>query len=363
MTSPASVQIPAPKPIPVVNVPAGGLVQYALDGRERAHALRDECVSWLPRPAASFLPALDSATRRWLRRSNSPYVGEIEAIAASLDHHGIWFLNGCYQWGCTSVARDQDGAPWLARTLDWPFPGLGRGLEVARMRGAAGAFDNVTWPGYVGSLTGSATGRFAAAINQAPLRRRTRHPWLRPLDIALNALRTWRIRHVPPDHLLRGVFETAKTYGEAKRRLETTPVARPVIYTLIGCERGERCVIERTEDSFLTRADDTAAANNWLRGSWPWEARVSSEMLLTRRYEEAAENSRKRREQLAGWPGEFARSRFEWVTPPILNPNTRLAVEMCPALGRLRAVGYEQANGRELPEPATPICDLAAVSA
>ena len=80
-------------------------------------------------------------------------MAEIEEIAAALRFPGIWFLNGCYQWGCTALAREQAGVPWLARTLDWPFPGLGRHLEVARMRGPAGDFDNVTWPGYVGALT------------------------------------------------------------------------------------------------------------------------------------------------------------------------------------------------------------------
>jgi hypothetical protein len=29
------------------------------------------------------------------------------------------------------------------------------------------------------------------------------------------------------------------------------------------------------------------------------------------------------------------------VTPPVLNPYTRIAVEMCAASGALRAVGYE----------------------
>ena len=110
-----------------------------------------------------------------------PMSARSTTIAATLGYPGIWFLNGCYQWGCTALAREQAGAPWLARTLDWPFPGLGRYLEVARMQGPAGAFDNVGWPGYAGVLTASAPGRFAAAINQAPLRRRTRHPWLRPL--------------------------------------------------------------------------------------------------------------------------------------------------------------------------------------
>ena len=128
-----------------------------------------------------MLPGIDAVTRRWLHRSASPYVGEIAAIAATLGYSGIWFLNGCYQWGCTALAREQAGAPWLARTLDWPFPGLGRYLEIARMQGPAGMFDNVGWPGYVGALTASAPGRFAAAINQAPLRRRTRHPVAAPL--------------------------------------------------------------------------------------------------------------------------------------------------------------------------------------
>ena len=349
--------------IPITDVPAGGLVRYAIDGGERVRALRDDCVTWLPRPAVWLLPAMDSVTRRWLARSCSPYVAEVEAIAAALALPGIWFLNGSYQWGCTALARDQGGAPWLARTLDWPFPGLGRHLEIARMRGAAGPFDNVTWPGFVGTLTASAPGRFAAAINQAPMWRRTRHPWLRPYDIAMNALRTWRIRFIPPDHLLRDVFETCKDFGAARQRLETTPVARPVIYTLVGCERGERCVIERTEESFASRDDDTAAANNWLRGREPWEARMPSDVLLTRSYEEAADNSCTRREQLAAWPGEFACQNFDWVTPPVLNQFTRLAVEMCPAKGVLRAVGYETATGAELPAPVTLTCELAAAAA
>ncbi|MEA2938743.1 MAG: hypothetical protein QOC56_2247 [Alphaproteobacteria bacterium] len=345
--------------IPVVQVPAGGLVQYAIDGRERMRALRDDCVAWLPRPASSLLPAIDGVTRRWLKRSRSPYIAEVETIAAVLGFPGVWFLNGCYQWGCTAVAREQGGALWLARTLDWPFPGLGRHLEVARMRGAAGAFDNVTWPGYVGCLTASAPGRFAAAINQAPLRRRTRHAWLRAGDVALNALRTRRIRFIPPDHLLREVVETAATFADARRRLETTPVARPVIYTLVGCRSGERCVIERTEESFTTREEDTAAANDWLRHSPLWEARVSSEAMFTRSYDEAAQKSRARREQLAAWSAPFASGNFEWVTPPVLNGNTRLAVEMCPASGALRAVGYELMAGSELPQRVTLTCELA----
>ena len=168
---------------------------------------------------------------------------------------------------------------------------------------------------------------------------------------------------LPPDHLLRQVFETCATYREARQRLETTPVARPAIYTLVGCIAGERCVIERQEDSFDTREDVTSAANDWLHSAWPWEARVRAEVLLTRTYEEAAQNSRTRRAQIAAWDGQFAKGSFGWVTPPILNTQTRLAVELCPAHGVLRAIGYEPAAGQELPVPATLPCELEAVPA
>jgi hypothetical protein len=344
--------------IPIVDIRAGGPPRRAVEGVERAHALRDECGAWLPRPATAMLPAIDAITRRWLRRSASPYVGEIETIAVTLGYPGIWFLNGCYQWGCTTLAREQAGAPWLGRTLDWPFPGLGRYLEVARMQGPAGVFDNVGWPGYVGALTASAPRRFAAAINQAPLRRRTRHPWLRPYDMTLNAVRSWRLRHIPPDHLLRNVFETCATYAEARHRLETTPISRPAIYSLVGCEAGERCVIERTEVGFTTRIETTAASNDWLQGDPSWEARTRADLMFTRTYEETAANSRTRRQHFENWSGQFANGRFDWVEPPILNPYTRLAVEMCPAKGILRAIGYEALPGAELPSAVTLTCEL-----
>jgi len=341
-------------PIPIVDIRDGGPLRHATESRVRARALRDECVRWLPLLAASLLPVIDAVTCRWLTRSCSSYANEVKAITAELNFSGIWFLNGSYQWGCTALAREKNGPPWLVRTLDWPFPGLGRHVEITRMRGPAGDFYNVTWPGYVGVLTASAPGRFAACINQAPMRRRTSRPWLRPYDIALNARQTWGSRSIPPDHLLRDVFETCTTFGEAKHRLETAPVARPVIYTLAGCYPGERCVIERTQDGFSSRTHDTSAANDWLPSQPCWEARVAAAALLTRTFDEAAEKSRTRREHLANWRGSFE-TEFDWVTPPVLNSQTRLAVEMCPARDVLQAIGYEQTEGRELPAPMTLI--------
>jgi hypothetical protein len=346
--------------IPLTDIREGGPVRLAVDGRARAVALRDDCLTWLSPSLRMLIPTMDALARSWLKRSCSPYVAEIESIAAALGFSGVWFLNATYEWGCTAVARDEDGAPWLARTLDWPFPGLGRHVEIARMRGAAGEFFNVTWPGYAGSLTASAPGRFAAAINQAPLWRRTAKPWLRPYDLAVNALSTWHVRFCPPDHLLRQVFETCRDFAQAKHRLETVPIARPVIFTLVGCLPGERCVIERTEQGFASRADDTWAANDWLRGGKPWEARIAAKLLLRTSCEEAAARSRARSEALWSWSQPFAQAGLAWVVPPVLNPFTRCAIEMCPARGIIRAAGYELMPGSDLPRRVTDIRDLAA---
>jgi hypothetical protein len=340
--------------IPVIDVRDGGPLRHAELGRERARGLRDTCIRWFPALIRPMAPMLDAIARRWLTRSQSPYIEEVRAIAAALGFPGIWFLNGSYQWSCTALAREEDGAPWLARTLDWPFPGLGRFVEIARMQGPAGEFYNVTWPGYVGALTAFAPGRFAAAVNQAPMRRRTLHPWLRAGDLALNGYATLRhSRAIPPDQLLRRAFESAADYGEARRLLERTPVARPVIYTLAGCRPGERCVIERTEDAARTRDDDHGAANDWLDSGPPWEGRIGASKVFTSTFAEAAEYSRARREGLALWRGSFLRDSFGWVAPPVLNPYTRIAVEMCPARGIMRVVGYELPAGREFAEPVT----------
>ena len=343
-----------------VDIRDGGPARHAREARERARALRDDCLGWFPSIARPLVPMLDGMARRWLMRSQSPYLAEIDAISATLGFPGIWFLNSSYQWGCTALAREEGGVPWLARTLDWPFPGLGRHAEIARMRGRAGEFMSITWPGYVGALTAMAPGRFAIAVNQAPLRRRTRHPWLRPYDFAANAIETWGIHHIPPDQLVRTVCEECDSFSEARHRLETTPIARPVICTLSGCLAGECCVIERTEHEHATRFQHTSAANDWLVQDEQWEGRIAADKMFRCDYIAAGENSRLRREALADWNGAFVNDRFGWIREPILNPYTRIGAEMCAAEGVIRVVGFERTAGANLPTPATHIAELRA---
>jgi hypothetical protein len=344
--------------IPVIDSRDGGPPLHARQNAAEARALRDACLSFFPRAAVPLVPALDRVARRWLKCSRSPYVPEVAQIAGDLDFSGVWLLNASYQWGCTALAFVEDGAPWIIRTLDWPFTGLGRHVAVARMNSAGGEFFNVTWPGYVGALTAAAPGRFAACINQAPMWRRTRHRWLRPYDFAANAVTVWSgDGRMPPDQLLRQAFEVCADYETARRMLETTPLSRSVIYTLVGCAARERCVIERTEDSFVTRGDETSAANDWVPCRPGWEGRIGTRRFLVCSFQEAADVSRARRESLAAWNGALAGGPFDWVRQPVLNPYTRLAVAINPASGVLRAVGYDL-NGGQLPEPVTQIAEI-----
>jgi len=344
--------------IPIVDIRDGGPLRHAQQSAGRARALRDACLSFFPGAALPLVPALDRLSRRWLLRSRAPYVPEIAQIAAALELSGVWLLNASYQFGCTALAGEEDGVPWLIRTLDWPFKGLGHYIEMAHMRGEPGDFFSVTWPGYVGALTAMAPGRFAACVNQAPMWRSTRHRWLRPYDFAANALGAWvGAGRMPADQLLRRTFETCEDYAAARRMLERTPVARPVIYTLVGRAQRERCVIERTETGFVTREDETSAANDWLPTRPGWEGRIGTRRFLVSSFAEAAGFSRARREALASWNGSFAKGGFDWLREPVLNPYTRLAVAMSPASGTMRVVGYD-IDGAALPQPVTEICEL-----
>ncbi len=151
---------------------------------------------------------LDWRSRQWVARNDSPYVPEIEHIAERLPGAGVHALNCSYEWACTTAAV----APLMMRVLDWRLDGMGPEIVVARHRSPAGSWLNVTWPGFVGVLTALAPGRFAAALNQAPLRRRT---YLLPFDWLIDRIKVNGTRAMLPTHLLRLVFETCSTFDEA----------------------------------------------------------------------------------------------------------------------------------------------------
>lgn len=269
--------------------------------------------------------AADVASRRWLEKTANPYLPEIAAVAARLKTPGVYMLNLSYEWSCTTgVGADPTGpGNRLLRTLDWPLDGLGRAVVVSRHEAPAGTYYNVTWPGFAGITTAMAPGRFAAAINQPPMR------WTSPLmalDWAVNRLVVWRQGGLPPVHLLRRVFDQCASYAEAKKLLTDAPLCLPAFFSLAGAEPGECCAIERLERRAMVRDGPASTANHWLGFQVPGRARGS--------------------DSLGRWQQmEAVRPRpaddFAWVTPPILNAGTRLAVIANAATGGLTVQGWE----------------------
>jgi hypothetical protein len=277
------------------------------------------------------LPLGDRISRRWLAKSANPYASEIDAIARLLGRSGAHVLNVCFEWGCTSGVWETGDGALLRRVLDWPFPRLGELVVVARQDGPAGDFLNITWPGANGSFHGLAPGRFAAAINQAPMRR---HGMGYGGDWFANRLRTGRETGWPAAHLLRHVFETAHTYGEAKCLLCETPLAVPAIFILSGVAKGEGSVIERTEDAFAVRemeAGRVCTANHFETGfaGGRWEARPidSAGRAACARALEGTDT------------GDLS-----WFSAPIANLNSRLVFNADAASGALTLMGTHGAR-------------------
>lgn len=308
--------------IPLVELGSDSSLALLEAERERADALIETARRHYP---ASLLRLGDRLSERWLARNDNPYLDEIGEVADTLDRPGAWFLNVNYEWACTSGVAPAPGdrGNRLLRVLDWRLPGLGRNLVAARRRTPLGPWVDITWPGFVGTVQGLAPGRFAAALNQAPLRRRTA---VKALDWALERPRVWRRGGLPPAHLLRRVFERARHYHEAAAMLIKAPLALPAIFLLSGPKPGQGCVIERLEDRAFLRLSPTAAANHWMsagRNAWPrGEASVHRCELLSRSQQGASEDLR-------------------WVIPPVLNPTTRLAMTAEAASGQLIAQGFE----------------------
>jgi len=284
------------------------------------------------------LAASDALSRRWAIRNDVPYLAEIAEVAGLLSTPGAWMLNLCYEWGCTTaIAEAPEGQGLrLMRTLDWPLDGLGRNVVVSRQGGAAGLWLNVTWPGFVGATTALAPGRFAGALNQAPM---AQHGLGLAGDWAVNRLNVWRNGRMPPSLLLRRVFDECASFEAAVRVLTETPLSLPAIYTLAGVEPGHGVVIERLETAAHVHRAPVCVTNHWLTAGLTGRPR--------------SDHSRGRLDQMRTLMAASA-DRAAWLAPPILNHTTRLAVTANAATGELTVQGFEAGA------PATAALRLAA---
>jgi hypothetical protein len=308
--------------IPVIDLGHCDTAELARRERQRAAALLGIGHASYPGWALAYG---DKRSRRWLAKQSNPYLREIDEIAAELGAPGTHLLNVSYEWACTTGAhreRYREGCRML-RVLDWPLPGLGRHVVVARQQGAAGPWLNVTWPGFVGTLTAMAPGRFAAAFNQPPLRRRT---GVMLADWLVDRINVGRSRALPPAHLLRQVFEQAADFAQAKRMIAETPLCLPAFFVLSGTKPHEAVVIERLENRAFIHDAPAAISNHFLAPRIPGMARGSESGPRRRMMLEALDRG--------------ARD-FDWLQPPVLNSETRLAVEANAGTGELLVWGFE----------------------
>lgn len=317
--------------IPVIDVDEGGAARLFDQSTAGAQRLAAVARRTLTPPLVGFL---DWRSRKWVERNDSPYVPEIGHIAERLPGAGVHALNCSYEWTCTTAAV----APLMLRALDWRMDGLGREIVVARHRSPSGSWLNVTWPGFVGVLTALAPGRFAAALNQAPLRRRT---YLLPVDWAIDRFKINASRATPPAHLLRLVFETCSNFEEAVEVLRETPIAMPCLYAISGAN-GEAAVIERQEEKAFVFEGNEVMANHWMNSQWR-RGRSRGIDSEGRWHALRATTQRHDARHVGGGQG------FGWLRPPVLNRFTRLAAVMNAATGALSVIGLEATGTIAMP--------------
>jgi len=321
--------------IPLVDLrgktPVDLLRTYPDSARALIMAAKGSYGIWSRVASSLLLPLADKQSHEWLKRTNNPFLHEIESFDSVLGIRGTFALNLSYEWGCTSGAYRGIETVSMMRVLDWPFPKLGKNVLVVLQSGKAGDFYNVTWSGISGVFNALAPSRFCAALNLAPKRDHGGNivsDWIKNRKIARSQ------SGIPPSHLLRQVFEIAPDYNVAKEMLMKTPLAVPAIFTLTGINEGEGCVIERLENSAEVRelnAAQQVVTSNHFHTSLA-EGTIPRPLF----------NSDGRYRQALAMQGhELLQDGFAWLRAPILNPYTRLCMVADAATGRLIVQGFE----------------------
>jgi hypothetical protein len=322
--------------IPVIDVPPNGepaVVSAMAEPERLALILASARRTYTP----LGLEFADRLSRMWATRAAGPYAAAIAAVDECVNRRGTYMLNHAYEWGCTAGVMNDPvlGGTTLLRTLDWPFDGLGSALVVTRCQAEGGPYLSVTWPGFVGVLSGVAPGRFSAAINQPPL---PLPAWGRVVGWSAARTRVWRSRAIAPAHLLRLAFDTCGSFAEAVALIRRVPICIPAIFTISGSQAAEAVVIERTAFEAFS-PPEPAAANHWASCPGP-------------RGRPRNHSSHRRRAAMCSLTANAPDWSFGWLHTPILQRDTRLVMMANAATGHLRVQGLEKTG------PATQVLEI-----
>lgn len=221
----------------------------------------------------------------------------------------VYTLNDSYDFFCTSASRIVDGKPVITSALDWgKLPEICKALYHAECEGEQGPYDIYNVVGYAGALRASARGRFAVALNRAPvpsyifphLRVASQYPeerWLKAkaqksklvflfnaaafaiscirgeaLDKFVSTAVSYLSTKISPPFLLREVFETATNFDEAVERIAKEKLSAPALMVLTGVNETENCAIYRTRSKCVIETTEAGYAG--LKQKFMFSARI-----------------------------------------------------------------------------------------
>src|ERR1043166_9179379 len=117
--------VPCITGLPAIPILAASPAEAALRYPDRARALiraAADTFGLVSRVAAfAAVPVTDRLSLDWMQRTGNPYLPEIRRIAELLGVRGVYTLNICFEWGCTSGVWPGPHGPVLRRVLDWGF--------------------------------------------------------------------------------------------------------------------------------------------------------------------------------------------------------------------------------------------------
>lgn len=157
---------------------------------------------------------------------------ENQVLITNLYYDALKFV-----FGCTSFCVTNQKEKLHARNLDWWSENniLGEFTKLFDFqRNGKTRYSLVSWPGFIGALSGVKPGRFSITLNA----------------VLSNEAPQFAI---PITFLIRDVLENAETFDQAVKMLSETSIASDCLLMVVGTNDGESVVIERTPTAFKWR--------------------------------------------------------------------------------------------------------------
>lgn len=159
----------------------------------------------------------------FLYGEGSKYHKELEFLSKNLNIsvkdilvcHLIYELSQSTSY-CTSVAIPTNKFGMVhARNLDWPLKGLDKYTIPMKFINGKKSFISISFPGYIGALSGMVPGQYSASINQAPTSIPNPFGW-------------------SASFALRRLFETCYTYNQAIEFISNIKSIYPFFVHVVG---------------------------------------------------------------------------------------------------------------------------------